>query len=43
MTLNIDLSNYLALVTGVSSGIDTGIANALAQAGSARSSTFSFW
>lgn len=34
MTLNIDLTNYRALVTGVSSGIGAGIANALAQAGS---------
>src|SRR5437762_3360540 len=34
MTLNIDLSNYRALVTGVSSGIGAGIADALAQAGS---------
>jgi NAD(P)-dependent dehydrogenase (short-subunit alcohol dehydrogenase family) len=34
MTLNIDLSNYRALVTGVSSGIGAGIAHALAQAGS---------
>ena len=33
MTLNIDLSNYRALVTGVSSGIGAGIAGALAQAG----------
>jgi len=33
MTLNIDLSNYRALVTGVSSGIGAGIADALAQAG----------
>lgn len=33
MTLNIDLSNYRALVTGVSSGIGAGIAEALAQAG----------
>jgi len=34
MPLNIDLSNYRALVTGVSSGIGAGIADALAQAGS---------
>src|SRR5262245_47663435 len=33
MTLKIDLSNYRALVTGVSSGIGAGIAEALAQAG----------
>ena len=33
MTLKIDLSNYRALVTGVSSGIGAGIADALAQAG----------
>ncbi len=33
MTLNIDLSNYRALVTGVSSGIGAGIADVLAQAG----------
>jgi NAD(P)-dependent dehydrogenase (short-subunit alcohol dehydrogenase family) len=33
MTLNIDLSNYRALVTGVSSGIGAGIAETLAQAG----------
>src|SRR5215212_5101233 len=33
MTLNIDLSNYRALVTGVSSGTGAGIADALAQAG----------
>jgi len=33
MTLNIDLSNYRALVTGVSSGIGAGIADTLAQAG----------
>lgn len=33
MTLNIDLSNYRALVTGVSSGIGAGIADMLAQAG----------
>ena len=33
MTLNIDLTNYRALVTGVSSGIGTGIADTLAQAG----------
>src|SRR5215216_2859691 len=33
MTLNIDLSNYHALVTGVSSGIGAGIAQVLAQAG----------
>ena len=33
MTLNIDLSNYRALVTGVSSGIGAGIADLLAQAG----------
>jgi len=33
MTLNIDLSNYRALVTGVSSGIGAGIADSLAQAG----------
>jgi NAD(P)-dependent dehydrogenase (short-subunit alcohol dehydrogenase family) len=34
MSINIDLSNYRALVTGVSSGIGAGIAEALAQAGS---------
>src|SRR6185503_12319445 len=34
MTLNIDLTNYRALVTGVSSGIGAGIADSLAQAGS---------
>ena len=34
MTLNIDLSNYRALVTGVSSGIGAGIAESLAKAGS---------
>src|SRR5689334_13393910 len=33
MTLNIDLSHYRALVTGVSSGIGAGIADMLAQAG----------
>ena len=33
MALNIDLSNYRALVTGVSSGIGLGIADILAQAG----------
>jgi NAD(P)-dependent dehydrogenase (short-subunit alcohol dehydrogenase family) len=33
MTLNIDLSNYRALVTGVSSGIGAGIADTFAQAG----------
>ena len=33
MSLNIDLANYRALVTGVSSGIGAGIAEALAQAG----------
>jgi NAD(P)-dependent dehydrogenase (short-subunit alcohol dehydrogenase family) len=33
MTLNIDLINYRALVTGVSSGIGAGIADALGQAG----------
>ena len=33
MTLNIDLSNYRALVTGVSSGIGAGVADALAKAG----------
>ena len=33
MTINIDLTNYRALVTGVSSGIGAGIAEALAQAG----------
>ena len=33
MTLNIDLSNYRALVTGVSSGIGAGIAEVLAKAG----------
>ena len=34
MSINIDLSNKRAIVTGVSSGIGAGIANALAQAGS---------
>ena len=34
MTLNIDLSNYRAIVTGVSSGIGAGIADTLAHAGS---------
>lgn len=34
MTLDIDLSKYRTLVTGVSSGIGAGIADALAQAGS---------
>ncbi len=34
MTLNIGLSNYRALVTGVSSGIGLGIAESLAKAGS---------
>ena len=33
MTLHIDLTNYRALVTGVSSGIGAGVAEALAQAG----------
>src|SRR5262245_38452750 len=33
MPLNIDLTHYRALVTGVSSGIGAGIAVALAQAG----------
>jgi len=33
MTLNIDLSQYRAIVTGVSSGIGAGIADSLAQAG----------
>jgi NAD(P)-dependent dehydrogenase (short-subunit alcohol dehydrogenase family) len=33
MTLNIDLANYRALVTGVSSGIGAGVAEALARAG----------
>ncbi len=33
MTLRIDLTNYRAVVTGVSSGIGAGIAAALAQAG----------
>jgi NAD(P)-dependent dehydrogenase (short-subunit alcohol dehydrogenase family) len=33
MTLNIDLTSYRALVTGVSSGIGAGVAEALAQAG----------
>jgi NAD(P)-dependent dehydrogenase (short-subunit alcohol dehydrogenase family) len=33
MSINIDLSNYRALVTGVSSGIGAGIAEALAKAG----------
>jgi len=33
MTLNIALTNYRALVTGVSSGIGAGIADSLAQAG----------
>jgi NAD(P)-dependent dehydrogenase (short-subunit alcohol dehydrogenase family) len=33
MTLNIDLTNYRALITGVSSGIGAGIADSLAQAG----------
>jgi NAD(P)-dependent dehydrogenase (short-subunit alcohol dehydrogenase family) len=33
MTLHIDLSNYRAIVTGVSSGIGAGIADTLAQAG----------
>lgn len=33
MTLNIDLSDYRALVTGVSSGIGLGIADMIAQAG----------
>ncbi|HEU0292057.1 MAG TPA: SDR family oxidoreductase [Anaerolineales bacterium] len=33
MALNIDLNNYRALVTGVSSGIGAGVAEALAQAG----------
>ncbi len=33
MTINIDLTNYRALVTGVSSGIGAGVAEALAQAG----------
>ena len=30
MTLNLDLTNFRALVTGVSSGIGAGIADALA-------------
>ena len=34
MTLHIDLNNYRTLVTGVSSGIGAGIADALALAGS---------
>src|SRR5258706_1523158 len=34
MSINIDLTNYRALVTGVSSGIGAGIADVLAQAGS---------
>jgi len=34
MSINIDLNNYRALVTGVSSGIGAGIAEALAKAGS---------
>jgi len=34
MSINIDLNNYRALVTGVSSGIGAGIAEVLAQAGS---------
>jgi NAD(P)-dependent dehydrogenase (short-subunit alcohol dehydrogenase family) len=34
MSINIDLTNYRALVTGVSSGIGAGIAESLAQAGS---------
>ncbi len=33
MTLNIDLTHYRALITGVSSGIGAGIADTLAQAG----------
>src|SRR5689334_941200 len=33
MTINIDLTNYRALVTGVSSGIGAGIADMLVQAG----------
>ncbi len=33
MSINIDLSNKKALVTGVSSGIGAGIANALVQTG----------
>jgi len=33
MTLHIDLSNYRALVTGVSSGIGAGVADVLAKAG----------
>ena len=33
MSISIDLSNYRALVTGVSSGIGAGIANTLALAG----------
>jgi len=33
MAINIDLSNYRALVTGVSSGIGAGIADVLAKAG----------
>lgn len=34
MSIHIDLSNYRAIVTGVSSGIGAGIADSLAQAGS---------
>jgi len=34
MSINIDLSNYRALVTGVSSGIGAGVAEVLAKAGS---------